>query len=134
MIGSHPEAQARLEAALVGWLTTVDPSGQPQASAVWHIVDGDDLVVYSRPDATRLTNLASNPRVAYNLPGDPDGDHVLTMEGRARVDPSLPTTIDNPAYMAKYGTEITRIGWTHEGFATDFSTPLRIEIDRIRVW
>jgi PPOX class probable F420-dependent enzyme len=134
MLSSHPVARTRLDAALVGWLTTVDPEGQPQASAVWHIVDGDDLIVYSRPDATRLVNLASNPRVAYNLPGDPGGDHVLTMEGRARVDSSLPATVDNAAYMAKYGAEIIRIGWTHEGFSSDFSTPLRIEIERIRAW
>lgn len=134
MLESQPEVRDRVAAELVGWLTTVSPDGQPQASAVWHIVDGGDLVVYSRPDATRLTNLAGNPRVAYNLRGDEHGDDIVTLEGLARVDPNQASALDTDAYLRKYRDEIERLGWTPEQYARDFSVPIRIEVTRIRAW
>lgn len=134
MLSGRPDVAARCRTDLVGWLTTVAPHGQPQSSIVWHVVDGDDLVIYSRPDATRLVNLAANPLVAYNLRGDRRGDHVVTMEGRAMVDESLPTPLRNPAYMEKYRAEIRRLGWTPEWYDAHFSTPIRFVVTRIRSW
>ena len=90
MLGDHPDVLSKLRDELVGWLTTVDEAGQPQASPVWHVTDGDDLIVFSRVNARRLSNLRSNPKVAYNLRGDERGDVIVTMEGMARVDSTFP--------------------------------------------
>ena len=132
MLDSYPAVTARLSDSLIGWLTTVNQAGQPQSSAVWHIVEGAELIVYSRPDATRLTNLRSNPKVSYNLRGDRQGDSIVTMEGIARTDPAAPTPLGQPAYMMKYGDEMIRIGWSHEQYDEQFPIALRIEITRVR--
>ena len=44
---------AHLDQDLVGWLTTVNAQHQPQSSAIWFLRDGDDIIVDSRPGATR---------------------------------------------------------------------------------
>ena len=54
MLETRPELTAQLEDDLIGWLTTVTKSGQPQSSVVWFLREGDDLVVYSKPDATKM--------------------------------------------------------------------------------
>ena len=129
-----PAIAERLDNELVGWLTSVNADGQPQNSAVWYIRDGNDIVMYSRPDATRLTNLATNPRVAFNLGGDRQGDSITTLEGTAVADPDLPSRLGTAGYIAKYGDENVRLGWTHQDYDGLFSVPIRITITRIRAW
>jgi PPOX class probable F420-dependent enzyme len=122
-----------LDTELIGWLTTVSPESQPQSSAVWFLREGDELIVYSRPNATRLINLAGNERIAFNLRGDQQGDVIVTMEGRARVVDG-PAAHEIPAYLEKYGDEIIRLGWSHPEFGHLYSTRLSLEIDRVRAW
>ena len=123
-----------LDREVVGWLTTVASSGQPQSSAVWFIHDGRDMIVYSSPVATRITNLAFNRRVAFNLRGDPQGDTIVTFEGAATIDTSLPPPTQNPAYFDKYADEIVRVFGSSASYDTKFSTPLRIKVTRLRHW
>ncbi|HEU5113342.1 MAG TPA: pyridoxamine 5'-phosphate oxidase family protein, partial [Acidimicrobiia bacterium] len=85
MLEKRPELTAQLDEDLVGWLTTVTPDGQPQSSVVWFLRDADDLLVYSRPDATKLTNIATNAKVAFNLRGDDVADAVATFEATAMI-------------------------------------------------
>ena len=33
-------ALRRLQTELIGWLTTINPDGQPQASPIWFVWDG----------------------------------------------------------------------------------------------
>ena len=134
MIQDDARTVMRLDDDLIGWLTTVDPQGQPQTSAVWFLREGDELLIYSRPHATRLRNLATNPRIAFNLRGDAAGDSVMTLEGIAAVEPGAATPIDVGPYMAKYGSEIERLGWTHTSFDEDFPVAVRIRVTRMRAW
>jgi PPOX class probable F420-dependent enzyme len=132
MLENRPGLADRLDEDLVGWLTTVTPSGQPQSSVVWHLRDGDDLIIYSKPDATKLANIGANPKVAFNLRGDREGDLVATFEGTAfLIDQPTPADED-PAYLAKYGSEIARFGWTPEEFADDYSAMIRLHLERAR--
>lgn len=134
MLENRPELAGRLDEDLVGWLTTVTPSGQPQSSVVWYLRDGDDLLIYSKPDATKLANIAGNPKVAFNLRGDIEGDIVATFEATATVvDQPTPPHRD-VAYLAKYRGQIERLGWTLEGFAGDYSALIRLHLDRVRAW
>ena len=134
MLESRPELTARLDDELVGWLTTVTPDGQPQASVVWFLRDGDDLLVYSKPDATKLHNIALHPRVAFNLRGDELGDMVATFEGTAEVVESPTPPHRDPAYLDKYRDQIKRLGWTPGQFADAYSALIRIAINRVRSW
>ena len=134
MLSDHPEVLSKLREELVGWLTTVDEDGQPQASPVWHVTDGDDLIVFSRVNAGRLSNLRSNPKVAYNLRGDQRGDVIVTMEGTARVDSDFPGPMGVPDYVDKYGKEMVRLGWSPEEYDAEFPVAVRIKITRVRAF
>ena len=134
MITQRPEVAEKLDHELVGWFTTVTQDGQPQSSPVWFVREDDDLLVYSKPDAPRIHNIADNSRIAFNLRGDRQGDIVVTMEGRATTAARSTQAADHHAYLAKYGTEIVRLGFTPDTFSADYSVPVVITIERIRAW
>jgi PPOX class probable F420-dependent enzyme len=123
-----------MDREIIGFLTAVDPSGQPQTSPVWYIRDGDRLVVYNRPTARRLESIARNPWVAFNLRGDLRAEGAVTMEGIATVDPTLPPAKDFPGHEEKYAGEIERLGWTPASFSADYRIGLRVTVTRVRSW
>ena len=133
-IARLPHIAGQLDEVLVGWLTTVSPSGQPQTSAVWFLREGDSLLMYSSDQATRLTNIDRNPRVSFNLRGDDRGDVIVTLEGAAGRDPAALPPGEHPGYLDKYESEIERLGWTPATFSRDFGTAVRIELRRLRAW
>jgi PPOX class probable F420-dependent enzyme len=98
------------------------------------VIEGGGLLIYSGEASTRIGNLEHNPRVAVNSRGDRQGDTLVTMEGRARIDRSAPAPEDHSVYLEKYGAEIERLGWTPRTFSEEFPVALRITIDRIRTW
>lgn len=122
-----------LDSELIGFLTAVNVDGQPQTSPVWFLRDVDDLVVYNRAGTPRLTAVSFNPRVSFNLRGDPQASGAVTMEGVATVG-DLPPAKDLPGYVDKYGGEIDRLGWTPDSFSSDYSIGLRLSVTRIRSW
>jgi len=123
----------RLERELIGWLTTINPDGQPQSSPIWFLWQGGKVVVYSHIRAPRNANVEANPRVAFNLDTAADGDEFVTLEGTARIDLSLPPSSANPAYQARYRARIEHNGWTPEWLAENYSVPIVITPTRWRL-
>lgn len=117
----------------MGWLTTVNPDGQPQSSAIWFLWLDGEILVYSHIRAPRNANIETNARVAFNLNTDPDGDEVVTMEGDARIDLSLPLSSVNAAYQVKYRHMIDRYGWTPQWLAEHYPVPIVIRPTRWRL-
>lgn len=134
MLTSDTGLAEALDSAIIGFLTAVNGSGQPQASPVWYIRDGEDLVVYNRPTAPRLRSIANNNRVAFNLRADWRARSGISLEGEAAIDSDLPPAVDFPGYVDRYGSEIAGLGWTPESFSTDYSVGLRIIVSRVRNW
>jgi PPOX class probable F420-dependent enzyme len=134
MLQNRPELAAHVDDDLVGWLTTVTPDGQPQSSVVWFLRDRDQLLVFSKPDATKLANITVNPKIAFNLRGDELGDTMATFEGTAEAVDSPTPPHQHAAYFAKYQAQIKRLGWTPEQFSDDYSALIRITVNRIRSW
>lgn len=132
MLDKYPNVVDQLDRDLVGWLTTVNRNLQPQSSPVWYLRVGNHLMVYSKANATRITNLETNSSVAFNLRGDKQGDTIVSLEGVAVIEPDSPTPLHVPDYLAKYGDEIVRLGWTNETFDRDYSMPIRIDVQRVR--
>ncbi len=126
-------ALRRLETEPMAWLTTVNPDGQPQSSPVWFLWRDGAILVYSHVRAPRNANVEANPRVAFNLNTDPDGDEVVTMEGEARIDLSLPPSSADPAYQAKHRHMLERYGWTPEWLAENYPFPIVITPTRWRL-
>lgn len=127
-------ALARLAAERVIWLTTVTPAGQPQASPVWFLFADGEFLIYSLPGTARTRNLAANPRVSLHLDGNGRGGDIVSVEGRARIDPAAPPSSAVAAYQERYAEWIARNGWTPESFARDYPVALRIRPTRVRAW
>jgi PPOX class probable F420-dependent enzyme len=132
-IPEHAHAIDRLAVETVGWLTTVDPAGDPHASPVWYLWEDGEVLLYSRTRAPRNGFVAAHPTVAFNLNTDPTGDDVVTMEGVARIDPDAPPAHEHPVYLAKYAGRIAGYGWTPEWFSEAYAVAMRITPTRWRL-
>jgi PPOX class probable F420-dependent enzyme len=127
-------AARRLRDDVIGWLTTVSPEGAPRPIPIWFLWNGDrSILLYSRPEKRKLANLAANPRVSLNLDSDGIDADVVICWGEAHVSADPPAN-EVPAYVEKYAERIAALDWTPDGFAADFSVPLRIELSRIHGW
>lgn len=126
--------EARLREAVVIWLTTVRPDGQPQTSPVWFLWDGKRFLIYSRPRSGKVPNIRGNPRVSINLDGDRDGGEIVTIEGTAQIDEQAPLADEVLDYVEKYREHIKRLGSEPAPFARAYSIPIRITPTRRRVY
>ena len=122
----------RLETELIGWLTTVNPEGQPQSSPIWFLWTDGELLIYSRTGAPRNGNIEERPLVSFNLNTDADGDDVLTVEGEARIVPDEPPASENAQYVARYRRLLDGYEWTPEHFAERYSVAIRVRPSRWR--
>ena len=134
MLTSKPGVAEALDLAQIGFLTAVNPKGQPQTTPVWFLRDGDDLIVYNQPTSPRLTSIAGNDRVAFTLRADRKAIGLLTIEGTAAVDTALVPADQSAGYLAKYDKQIERLGWAPAEFAAGYSVGIRIKVNRMRVW
>jgi PPOX class probable F420-dependent enzyme len=125
-------AEERLRKEIVGWLTTVGGDGTPQPSLVWFHWDGESIMIYSQPDTPKVRNITRYPRIAFNLDSDGRGGNMVILTGQAIIDRNAPPVNENPAYLAKYGDHITRIGRTPESFAAAYSVPIRFTPTKLR--
>jgi PPOX class probable F420-dependent enzyme len=127
-------ANERLRDELVAWLITVAPDGTPVPTPVWFWWDGASVIVYSERDKPKLRHIGANPRVSVALRTDPLGDEITVITGDAVVDPTLPAADEVPAYLAKYGELIARLGADPSSFAGAYAVPIRITPTRLRQW
>jgi PPOX class probable F420-dependent enzyme len=123
--------ERRLADDLIGWLVTVNGRGAPQPSPVWFLWDDGSILLYSRPAAAKLRNIAANPRVAMHLNDEGRGSDVVILSGRAAVSDDPPAH-ELPSYVEKYAALIGGNGWTPESFAADYAVPVRIRPTGLR--
>jgi PPOX class probable F420-dependent enzyme len=130
----HAGAEERLRAELIVWLTTVGDDGQPQSTPVWFAWHGGEFLLYSRPDAAKLRNIAARPQVGLHLEGNRVGGDNVIFEGEASLPDDAPPADQVQAYIDKYGPRIEQYGWTRESFANDYSRAIRVTPTRVRIW
>src|SRR5205823_11924000 len=123
---AHRHAAERLRDQTIIWLTTVNAEGQPQSSPVWFSWDGETFLIYSQPIAGKLPNIRGNPRVSLHLNDDGQGDDVVVFEGGAELADDQPPAHQVPEYLDRYRARIAAYGWSDEGFAQDYSQPIRV--------
>jgi len=128
---SGKQAEQKLRAEEIIWLTTVSPNGQPESVPVWFYWDGETVLIYSQPGKPKVRNIQANARVALNFNSDPQGNHVVRLQGRATIDPNAPPAIDVPAMIEKYREGIKRIGATPEQFSQGYSVAIHITPTRV---
>lgn len=127
-------ARRHLAEDVVGWLTTVAADGRVQSSPVSFLWDGETVLVYSKPDALKIRNIAANPQVSFGLNTDKYGDHILVLEGTAEVDAAAPPWSANPAMVAKFREPLRHWELDEAETSRDFSVAIRIRPTRIRAF
>lgn len=127
-------AREHLERDLVGWLTTRAPDGRLQSSPISFLWEDGSLLFYSQPGTPKLRNIAADPHVSFTLQSDAYADHVLIVEGEARVDPEALPSDRHPAYAAKFREALGHWGLEVAQTARDFCVAVRITPVRTRSW
>ena len=59
--GGRAARSERLETELIGWLTTINPDGQPQSSPIWFLWRDGEVLVYSHVRAPRNAQRRGQP-------------------------------------------------------------------------
>lgn len=126
-------ALERLASERMGWLTSINPEGQPQSSPIWFTWADGVVVVYSGKRAPRNDNIGHRPLVSFNLNSDAGGGDVVTMEGVARIDGTAPPASEDTVFLAKYRSVLDEYGWTAASYAGDYPVVVRITPTRWRV-
>lgn len=122
----------RLQNEQIVWLTTVGGDGTPQPSPVWFLWQGGLALVYSRPDAPKLKNIARSPRVALCFNTTPDGGDVVVLTGTAEILSESPPANAVPEYAAKYDQGIRNLGMDAVGFGAAYRVAIRITLEKVR--
>ena len=119
--------ERRLQTNLMGWLTTVSPSGRPDSVPVWFLLREDDtILLYSEPGKTKLRNIAANPHVALGLDVTDLGRDIIRFVGTATHAVGHPRADEVPEYVSKYVERIAAIFGTPERFGAAFSEAIVI--------
>ena len=66
----------------VAVLATVSPTGRPQATPVWYLLEGDEIVVNTSKGRVKLHNLEKNPRLALTIVDAKNMYHYVQIQGR----------------------------------------------------
>jgi PPOX class probable F420-dependent enzyme len=98
----------RLREELIVWMVTVGADGTPQPNPVWFWWDGESFLIYSLPDAARLSHIKRNPNVALHLDGNGRGGDIIVVTGETRITTDDPPADKNPVYVEKYKELIAR--------------------------
>lgn len=77
--------QALVKRPYLAILTTVYPSGSPQAFPVWYEYDGDHFLVTTSANAVKVPNIQRNPKVALCITNTSTHTDVLTVRGTAQL-------------------------------------------------
>jgi PPOX class probable F420-dependent enzyme len=128
----HAHADERLRSDIIIWIGTVRPDGRPHFVPVWFLWDEGTVLVFSKPDQ-KVRNLQKNSNVVLALDDTKGGNDVILIEGEAALLEQGSVTTTHPDYAAKYGQELTEMGWTPESMSKEYNMPIRITPTKIRV-
>jgi len=125
---------SRIRAESIVWLTTVSAGGRPHIVPIWFGWDGRTFLIFTKPGATKVRNIRSNPAVMLAL-GDPTADFdVLLVEGLAEV-LDRPTSDPVPAaFFTAYSDRMVAIGLSRDAFEATYSLAIRIRPTRYLGW
>jgi PPOX class probable F420-dependent enzyme len=80
-----PDTREFLAAPRFATIATVALDGAPHQAVVWYLLDGDDLIVNSRPERRWPRNLAANPHISVAIYEMERPEHWFGLKGRAEL-------------------------------------------------
>ena len=70
---------------IISFVTTMRPDGTPHVTPVWHLVDGDEVVIAVARDTVKARNVRANPQVALCVAADQRPQPWALINGTARL-------------------------------------------------
>ena len=70
---------------IISFVTTVREDGTPHVTPVWHLVDGDEVVIAVARETVKARNVQANPQVALCIAADERPQPWLLINGTARL-------------------------------------------------
>lgn len=129
------KARQRLERQKLAWLTTIARDGTPQPNPVWFIIDGEAIVVFSKPGQAKLHNIGRNGKVSFNLEATETEEEITIITGTAEVTDKSAISADLlDRYAAKYAEGMVAINLTREQYESQYSSVIRITPNKLRGW
>ncbi len=101
-----PDARAFLATPRFATIATVGPDGAPHQAVIWYMLDGDDLIINSRPERRWPRNLSANPRISMAIYELEQPEHWFGLKGRAELlHDGAEATADIQALARRYGAD-----------------------------
>ena len=124
--GPIPEEIRRfLEPARIATIATLNPDGSPHQAVVWYDLDGDDLLLNSRPDRRWPTNLRHDSRISIAVPEAERPYHWVGIAGRATELRRGPGSVADIQALAR------RYGRPDSPYAGQDRVTFRVTVERI---
>lgn len=76
------ELRTAIDGRAFAHLTTLDPGGWPQASAMWVARDGDHIVFNTAEGRRKWRNMRNDPRVAISISPEGEPYRNYSLQGR----------------------------------------------------
>jgi PPOX class probable F420-dependent enzyme len=124
------ELKTVLDSKAFAHLTTLDPDGMPQASAMWIMRDGDHIVFNTAAGRRKHRNMVNDPRVAVSINEDDDYNN-WSIQGRV-VEMRESDGVDVIDALARKYTDADTYQWLTPGMVrvTVIVEPTRIASNR----
>jgi len=128
------KAKKMLDSDIVIWLTTVGSDLTPQPRPVWFVPDGEDVLIYSRPNGAKVRHIRQHPAVSLHFNCDQWGsdETILVLTGDTVLDARTPPAHQLAAYVKKYKEGMAELDLTPEQFAASYSQAIRVKLTAIR--
>lgn len=114
-----------LDGPTVAGFTTIGPSGHPQTSAVWFLLDGDVLKTSVVPMRQRYKNLVRVPKASLFAIDPDDPFRTIDVRGDVTFEPD-PDLVLFDRLLAKYGAG-------RESFTVSLEDRITVSLHPVRV-
>ena len=74
-----------LKLPLLSNLATLRPDGSPHLAPVWHLYDGERLLILSSPSSVKVGNLRGDPRIGISIPRETEPHGFVQVNGTAEL-------------------------------------------------
>ena len=113
-------------------LGTRNPSGSPHLTAMWYLLDGDEIVFNTADGRAKPRNIALDPRVSF-IVVDRNGYPFVRIDGRVRtIDDPATTQADIRRIALRYYEDEARVERAmRESFGTQRRISYRLPIGRV---
>ena len=82
---SDEQARELLGRPIISFVTTLRRDGSPHMTPVWHLVDGDEVVIAIGRETVKARNVRDNPFVALCVAADASPQPWVLVNGAAHV-------------------------------------------------